>query len=76
MLTRKQARIHQKKERKKRSRLRLKKMLYRFVLGFLSGLGYLVGSQSLNLYSIFSFVKELFLNISNTRYNIKGAIFK
>lgn len=74
MITRKQARIHQKKEREKRIRSRRNKMLLRFVLGFLYGLGYLVGSQALNLYSIFSFIKELFLNISNSRYKIKGIL--
>ncbi|MEH6946213.1 hypothetical protein V7068_03930 [Bacillus sp. JJ634] len=77
METRKQARIHQKKERKKRFRLKLKKLLLRFLLGATSGLGYLIGSQALpNADSIFSFIKELFLIISNSRYKIKGVYVK
>ena len=77
METRKQARIHQKKERKKRFRLKLKKLLLRFLLGVVYGLGCLIGSQVLpNVGSIFSFIKELFLIISNSRYKIKGAYAK
>lgn len=76
MVTRKQSRIHQKKERKQRNRLRRKLLTRRFLLEIVGGLGYTVGSQIiLNLDSIFSLVKELFLIISNSRYKIKGDYF-
>lgn len=74
MISRKQVRIHQKKEKKKQLKLRMKKVCKWFLSIVVSKIVTGILGHVLNSNNFFDLIKELFLIISNSRYKFKRGL--
>lgn len=75
MISRKQVRIHQKKEKNKKLKLRLRQLAYHLLKLTVSKFVFLILGHVLNFNYFLDLIKELILNISNSRYKLKGDYF-